>query len=366
MRYRHVLLLALLLAACTPTGNVAHEERLKIGVISSLSGRSADYGNAMLRGLRIAQEELESDVELIVKDGKCKSRVASTAAQQLLSAHNVDVLLTGCSSETLAVAPIANRSDTLVMATYSTSPAVSEAGDHVFRTAPSDKDGMARFAEAVLSMDNDSLVILSQSKSYPRGLQRAFATAYEKQGGTITDTGSFRARGDLRAQVTKLASEDADGFMLFVQSAKTGAQALKVLHDLSVDKTVFGNMLFTGTNIVRERPELAEGVITNTIVLNESNPELQKLKQKYRDRTTTVPPDWFFVASAYDALHVVYDAYTRTNGSLGAVKRYVRNRTWHGAAGKLSFNRHGDPEYRYETQIVRNGTPVSMDRITTE
>ncbi|MFB6199106.1 MAG: ABC transporter substrate-binding protein [Halobacteriaceae archaeon] len=360
MRYRLLVTLLILLTACTPTGNVVKEDPLHVGVISSLSGRSADYGNAMLQGLRIAQAEIEGDVELIVKDGKCKSRVASTAAKHLLYVHEVDILLTGCSSETLAVAPIANRSDTLIMATYSTSPAVSNAGDHVFRTAPSDKDGMARFAETVLSLNNDSLVILSQAKSYPQGLKKSFAKSYTRHGGEIHKTASFRARGDLRSQVTKLVHEDADGFMLFVQSAKTGAQALKVLHDLAVDKTIFGNMLFTGTNIVRERPELADGVITNSIALNNLNPTLQQLKEEYRKRTDAAPPDWFFVASAYDALHIINDAFRATNGSTDAVSRYLQSRSWRGAAGRLTFDGQGNPQYRYETQIVRNGTPVLL------
>jgi len=83
------------------------KEVVKIGVIAPLSGPGATYGEDAVNVFQQSVDEYNASnpttkVTLIVEDGKCAGKDATSAAQKLVNVDKIDILLGGqCSSETL-------------------------------------------------------------------------------------------------------------------------------------------------------------------------------------------------------------------------------------------------------------------------
>ena len=133
------LILAAALAGCAP-----RETSYRIGAVHPLTGNGAGYGLPVERVIRRAVQDINQQwaadnrhLELIVADGKCNSADALQAAQRLVEDSGVKIIYGGsCSDETLGIAPYAEANQVLQLTPLSTSSAVSQAGDYVFRNIP--------------------------------------------------------------------------------------------------------------------------------------------------------------------------------------------------------------------------------------
>ena len=113
-------------------------QSLKLDGSLPLTGPAAKY--RVHESALIAVEEINSSggvngkmIELIMEDGKCDGATAARAAQKLISIDKVKIILGGhCSTETLAIAPLAERNKVLLLASTSSSPAISGAGEYIF------------------------------------------------------------------------------------------------------------------------------------------------------------------------------------------------------------------------------------------
>ena len=143
-----MILLCLIFAGCTITGNVT-KETIRIGAIGPFTGDAAVYGQSEKNAIELAVQEINLDggingkkLEVIYEDGKCNGMDAATAAQKLINVDKVDIILGGvCSGETLAIAPLAEANEVLVFSSFSSSPDVTNAGDFIFLVCCSELKG---------------------------------------------------------------------------------------------------------------------------------------------------------------------------------------------------------------------------------
>ena len=112
-----VLALAALARAAAPTG-----EPVKLGFFMSVTGRDASFGEAALRGSRLAVDDLNAaggifgrPVELVVEDNRSLPGESATAAKKLIARDKVIALIGECASaRTLEAAPIAQAAGSSV------------------------------------------------------------------------------------------------------------------------------------------------------------------------------------------------------------------------------------------------------------
>ena len=121
-------------------GETSTEGKIKIGFMGPLTGDASTYGESIKRGVDLAWKQWRQDnVEIIYEDSKCEAKEAATAANKLISLdHVVAIIGEACSSATLAAAPVANENKVILISPASTSPELTDAGEFVFRTIPSD------------------------------------------------------------------------------------------------------------------------------------------------------------------------------------------------------------------------------------
>lgn len=103
-------------------GAIAGEGKIKIGVLTDLSGPAADIGKGSVASAQIAVEEfggklLGKDVEVIFGDTGNKADIAAGIARQWIDVDKVDVLVDlGLTNTALAVLPIAADKNKIAIA----------------------------------------------------------------------------------------------------------------------------------------------------------------------------------------------------------------------------------------------------------
>ncbi|HQP89295.1 MAG TPA: penicillin-binding protein activator, partial [Thermoanaerobaculia bacterium] len=194
----------------------ARVKDVSIGVVVPLTGEVATYGTAILNGVRLAAEELNSSsgihFVLKIEDDQANPRVGVAAARKLITIDRTPAVIGAvASSVTLSIAPIAEQSGVVLLSPASSSPKLTHAGAYIFRNYPSDTlegDLAAAFAlkrgwrrASVVVMNND----------YGVGLQEVFVASYRSGGGVILTNDTFNeGTADFRAMLVRLGRDKPD------------------------------------------------------------------------------------------------------------------------------------------------------------
>ena len=187
-----VVLLALGLMAAGCSSDV------QIGAVISESGAVAAYGEKVKKGLELALEEVNTGggldsggkVILLYKDDATIPKRGEAVTKELIEQDGVRLIIGAVSSRvTLAIAPICEAEEVLLMSPSSSSPDISQAGDYVYRNYPSDiREGtsMAKFAK---DLGLERIVIIAMDDEFGRGLRDVFTQQYESRFRSVV--GSF-------------------------------------------------------------------------------------------------------------------------------------------------------------------------------
>lgn len=112
---------------------------VKIGVIAPLSGPAASIWEDAVNTFRMSADEFNQEnntfhIELIIEDGKCDWKDATSAAQKLVNVDKVKIILWWvCSSETLAASKITEPAGVVLISAVSSSPEISKIKSHTYR-----------------------------------------------------------------------------------------------------------------------------------------------------------------------------------------------------------------------------------------
>jgi len=256
-----------------PPGNDADVMEVKIGAVLPLSGVVASDGEAALRGLQIAEADLNASGDLPFKvkieprDGKFEPRESLNAFNLLLSQNVVGMLLIGDNTCQMTKTQVARREIPTIASMVVTERSV-KGNDWMFRCWPpiaTSSRIMARHMRSAGSVSRAAVFHIDAV--YGLESEKGFRAAFEKEGGKIVATESFPfLASDLRPQVAKLLEVCPDG--IFV--------------------TGFGQGLITAINQLREGGWKGK-IFTDTAVVD---PRVKK------NLTSLV--DIVFVGNAFD------------------------------------------------------------------
>lgn len=233
-----VVVINLLVKSSKPSSN--EKQEITIGLIAPLSGDAASYGEPVLQGAQLAVEEINSNPDskfhltLNVQDGKCSGKDAINAFNQLMISNIRYVVAGSCSSEVLAIAPLAEAKGVIVISPFASSPEITTAGDFIYRTAPSDAFSGVFMAQD-LKKKYSSVAIISEETDFAQGLRQVFVKSFKEQGGTIAFDESFTSDAkDFSTLAAKIAHTKADAIFINPQSEKNMLLILKELHNQNV------------------------------------------------------------------------------------------------------------------------------------
>src|SRR3989338_5873954 len=352
-----VAALAMLLLSNGGSGSNADRD-VMIGYIAPLTGPASIYGEPATKAALMAQDEINEKggikgrmLRLIVEDGKCDGKEAVSAAHKLIDVDKVGEILGGhCSTESLAIAPVAEQSKVIQLASITSSPYLTEAGDYIFRNHPSSQLYISRAADYAFDKGYKRIAALYELKEFPQGAYDVFKKQLEIRGGTAVISGVFSTDdNDIRSQLTKINDIRPDAIFFVSQGSDKAIlflQQMKELRMLEKYPVVGGVTLVTKDAFLR-----SNGLLNSNMSATDgySNPDDERTKQfliGYQGLNNEIPPTvLFYVTSSYDAVYLIKDAISscRDEYDTECIKEFLYNvKNWKGAAGTLTIDKSGD------------------------
>jgi branched-chain amino acid transport system substrate-binding protein len=338
---------------------------IKIGLITPLSGDLANYGIGTKNAAQMALDEINQKnekFELIVEDSPCNANSAITAVNKLINIDKVDVLMGPmCSSELLAISPIANSDKIVVISSSTTSPDITGAGDYVFRNVASDDLRAKVFARYIFNDKSiKEIAIIYENDDAGVGYKEAFVKEYEKLGGKISIAEVYdKGASDLRTQLTKIKAVNSSSILMLSYPSETGI-ILKQSKELGIESN-----FFEGFEIMMD-PQVAQiaGDAVNGVVYIQSastdNQLNEKFKKDYKAKYGAEPP--YYAVEAYDIIKI-YDSVIKDKKDLETIKSNLYTlKDFQGASGIITFDENGDVVKPFEIGQVQNGslTPIKV------
>lgn len=369
-----ILLITILVVGCAPTemqpAGEETKEPIKIGFIGPLTGDVAPYGEGWRDGALLAVEEINTAggingrmLELVPEDGLCKPKDATNAAQKLIEIDKVQAIVGGfCSSETLAVAPIAEEAKVVLMSPGSTNADITESGDYIFRACPSDALQGEIMAIYMYDEGYREVAIMYANSDYNLGLRNVFSKKFTELGGEIVVEQNYEQDAkDMRTQITKIKDAAPEALYLVPYPAD-GTIILVQMKELDVDLPVFAPESMCVDKVLVDSGEAAEGMVVSTPTFDEAAPKTAEFLQKFNDRFGYKPELTSYSANAYDVVYLFADAMKQGHITGTEIKDYLYTVTdYTGAGGKLTIDENGDAIKELILMRVENGEFVDLE-----
>lgn len=329
---------------------------IKIGLIMPLTGNSASFGEPSEKAAILATEEINAKggvngqrLELIAEDGKCDAKAAVDAANKLINVDQVTILITGCSSESLAVAPIANEHHVIQMASLTSANSYTMAGDYSFRTFPSADYYVGKLGDfAYLDQNRRKMAILFEQKDFPASTAASFKKSFESQGGIIVSEQSFVPDEiNWRTYLLKINLAEVDSLFFAASTETQMIQFFTTMKELGLREKlpVLTSNLGVTKNVFDQTSGLNQGVYTTDLYVNANDPATKKMLTAYKERYGDYPKtNYYYVAENYELMYLFADAIRSCNGTQAdCIKDYLyRVKDRAGAWGNLSIDANGD------------------------
>lgn len=337
------LLLLLSIVGC---GGDSQQREIVIGTISPLTGQAALYGQKLTNAVDLAVKEMNDQggingrsIRTVHEDSQIDPEKAVSAAEKLISLDRASVIIGAvASSATLAVAPIAERNQTILITPISSAEPISRAGDYVFRIAPSDgllgkEAGKWLHEEGLLNV-----AVVYINNDYGTGIHRAFDEEFTALGGTIVLASGYNAENtDFRTILTRIAAKTQPQALFVAGYIDDSAQIIRQSRELGLTIPVLG------TDPLHD-PRIFELVSAETLegvrfldVSNYSGDAFQSFASAFKE-ASNIDAD-IIAAQSYDAAKVVLMAMQRNPKPSPADLSSV---SFEGASGLLSFDENGD------------------------
>ena len=367
-----LLLAVLAIAACgTDTVDTGNKQAkvFRIGAVHPLTGEGAVYGLPVQRVTEQAVTDLNAKwqaegknqrLEVFFDDGKCNGKDGLSAAQNLVNIKGVKIIYGGtCSGETLGMAPFAEENKILVFSPLSSSPAVTEAGDFVFRNYPSDTAQVAAMVPFVKSKGYKTIALLSENTDYAQALRKSYLKQFPEAGiEVVADEVVPPNSKDVRTQVTKIKNANPDAVMLLPQTIPMGEVFVTQVFESGLKAQGLGNEVFGLEGGIKGYAEQAEGFYSpSAIFAKENSPEFAQLKAQTQCELG------IYCATTYDGIFLLGEILERCGDKDTTCVRDALYATqgWQGKlSGETSIDSNGDVAGAFQVNQVKSGKLVKV------
>ena len=375
-----------LFAACGGGGGVSAEtpgaaasDVVKIGVNYELSGAVATYGDASVKGIEMAVEEINAaggidgkQIEIVKYDTKSEPAEATTLATKLMTQDDVLTIIGPATSGSFkATIPVANQNEIPVISGSATADDVTVSNgqlqEYAFRTCFSDSyQGTAMANFATKNRDAKTAVIIKDTSSdYAKGLADNFKATFEANGGTIVaEEGYAAGETNFNTILTRIKAQDFEVIYMPGYYEEVGL-AIKQARDLGINQPILGGDGFDSPVLLEKAGAAALNDVFYTnhySSLDKSNTKVQEFIAAFNEKYGEDPNA--FHALGYDTAYFVANAIGNASELTGpAIKDAMANtKDFEGVTGTFSI----DPETHEPIKAalvieLGDGVPVSAE-----
>ena len=363
-RHLPAALVLALLAGCS--------KPVRVGAIVSRTGAASFYGEQVARGFDLAVEQINAAggvsgrrLELLYRDDSTNPELGLSALRELVERERVRTVLGAVSSSvTLRLASYCERNHVVLLSPSASAPQLTEAGEFVFRTFPSDVLEGVSMADFARDLGLDRVAVLAVDNAYGESLARAFGERLNASGGSVVASLTF-PEGDEAAiakAVAALPALEPRGLYLPAYVGDV-ATALTLLQATPLRPIVLGTSA-AAPELVQRAGAAAENLVFPMSIFDATadSASVRAFAAAFAARYAAEPD--VYAAHAYDTVRVLAAAAERT-GTWDADelrKALLKMDDYDGATGRLVFDRNGDVVQYPRLYVVRGGEVVAYDR----
>lgn len=346
----------LLLGFYLPLVASAQQPTVKIGVIGPLSGGVAAWGNDVQKSLLFSSKKIGfSNVEFFFEDDRCLGKEAVTAAQKLINVDRIDFGMVVCTESMLTTAPIFEKNKVLVISPITSGAAISEAGDYIFRTWPSDAQAGELLFRHIKSK-HKRFGVLTESRGFPEELSKAFLAAAKNSSVDITELIFPSEEVDFLPLLLKLRSKKIEGLLLNINSERLLLNLVKQLRSIDWKVQIYGVYLPGNKSFLKIAGDLANGIVYVDAPSADSTltSKGKKLFAEYVRLNGELESASFVFPATYEALRLL----SLANVTDDKFRQTLYSERFDGIFGSYHFDSNGDIQgVFHELKVIDKGTP---------
>lgn len=341
-------------------------EDIKIGVLITQTGGLGPIGEGMANGAKLAALKINQqgingrNVTLIIEDTGTNPAKAAEAAKKLIEMDRVKVIIGAVSSsETLSVAPIAEKSKVVLISPSSTASSVTDAGEYVFRVIGSDNLQGDAIARLTMAKNFTKPATLVENNDYGIGLENVFKAKFN---GTIVGSIHYeKGKSDYRTELDTIKKANpeviifvgypAEASTILQQAKQLGLKTKWIAAEGIADPVMFDN---------KDVAAQMEGMYLTRPSSPESNPEYQNFKKLYQEAFGKDPG--IYSDTEFDATMLAAEAIKEVGNDGEKIKDALPavSRTYKAITGDKAFDQNGDVAQDYTVLEVNNKTMVTI------
>ena len=333
-RHRRVLialqllaLLAVFIGCHQPNASESSKDHttIKIGFFGDLSGPTFNFGESAKNGILMAADEINQAggidgrrIDVVIDDDGGSPEKAALLTGKLIDHDKVVAIIGGgTSSNSRAAAPKAQAAKIPLISPSSTDPAVTQAGDYIFRACFVDAfqgEVMAHFAVNTLKAKK-AAILFDFNSPYGRGLTDYFELSFSKLGGQIVSKLSYtQGDVDFKGQLSTFQAAAPD--VIYIPGYYGDVALIaKQARMIGLTQPLLGADGWDAPELWQLAGDALNGsYITTHYSVDDPSPAIQRFVQEYKQRYGNLLPD-AHAALAYDAMRVLADAIARSRST---------------------------------------------------
>jgi len=344
---------------------VSAADEITVGAVTPLTGKLSVYGEGFQKAMLLALAEVNAaggingkPMKIVFEDNNSTSKGSVSAIQKLITVDKFPVIFgPAASSNFLAVCPIAQQNETILIGAESAAESISKCGSYVFRVFPSDLLQGKGVAELTEYLNLKEVVLTYINNDWGVGLAEVFRENFLKSGGKLIDEFAYdEGKTDYRSEILRI-KKNSPKAVVNLTYIKEGAIMLKQAYEAKVEVQWLMGSAAKSPKLVELAGLTAEGVIGTYPTFSQDTSQYQAFKagwdKKYPDQKTPI-----FGEYNYDMVKLTAEALKRAKSMsssdirsalIEASKGYV------GVTGDKTFDENGDVGATYGRWTVKEG-----------
>lgn len=332
---------------------------IKIGAILPMSGDGgADQGLASQKSITLAVEEINKaggingrKLEAIYEDSACEPTKGVTAVNKLIDQDKVDFIIGDiCDGVTAPIMKIAQDKGVVLITPGSTAPAISDAGDHIFRFWFSEDDMGNAVANDAKAADLSNFAIIYINNAWGQAQEAAVSKYVEANGGKVVSKQSVEPdTTDYRTLLLKAEESDPDAY--YIGTFPNGlASFMEQRRIAGITKPVYAHGGLVGSTLALDLGGTDLEGISAPFVSDGDPTFVEKFNARFNEAPGVTADSSYDIVNAI--AQVMKDEKDFNSDTL--MKNLSGLKDYKGASGTITVDKNGDTKRSLVVSIVKD------------
>lgn len=361
-----IILCVVLFAGCNNKNNIS------IGILFPLTGDAASYGEKGTKAIDLAIDEINKnggingiEVRAIFEDSQAEPKTGVTATNKLVSIDKVPAIVGDIvSSVTIPAATIAEKNKVVLIAPTSSAPAITNAGEYIFRVWPSDLEEGKAIGEFAKLKGFKRAALFHLNNDYGNSIAEIFTVNFETDSSKVIVNETYlENQTDFKPTLTRIKSLNPDVIYLAGYYNDVAKIAIQI-RELNIKGQLLGVTAIEDDRFIQIAGNAANGFIyplATGFEASSTNPATKAFVTNFVTKFG-YEPGWV-EAHCYDAFMLVCTALKKSNDNLSgtAIKKYFDTmQGYDGVTGKIIFDINGDVVKPVKFKTIVDGEFIEL------